>query len=260
MFTASSGMTAQDLRIDVVANNLANVNTTGFKSQRANFQDVLYQEVRQVGTVATQNTTIPSGIQVGLGVDVVATQRLFTQGSIEQTNREGDLALMGEGFFQVVIDENGTVGYTRDGTFSIDSQTGNFVTADGFRLADNLSIPQDKVALNVSQAGLVEVRIPGSNQLQQAGQITLARFLNSEGLLAVGDNLFVETPASGTPIVDQPTLNGMGKIVQKSLESSNVELVSELVNMIRAQRAFEINSEAIKASDDMMRTVGGLRR
>lgn len=261
MLTAATGMQAQDTRTDVIANNLSNVNTTGFKSQRAHFADLLYQELTHVGTTASSNTRIPTGLQVGVGVRVVGTSRDFSQGSVEQTQNPLDLAVDGPGFFQVVIDEQGTVAYTRDGSFHR-NEAGELVTANGHRLFPQFTIPQtiNNDGIGISEFGIITGREPNQVAPTEIGQLEIVRFVNPEGLLAIGQNLFTQTPASGEPIVAQPGTNGLGRLRQGYLEASNVDLIRQLVDMIRSQRAFEINSEAIRTTDDMMQTVGNLRR
>lgn len=261
MLTAATGMQAQDMRTDVIANNLSNVNTTAFKSQRAHFADLLYQEMTHVGATASSNTRLPTGLQVGVGVRVVGTNRDFSQGSLEQTNNHLDVAIDGTGFFQVVIDEEGTIAYTRDGSFHRNDQ-GELVTGNGHRLFPNFTVPEtiNNDGIGISEFGIVTGREPNQIVPSELGQIELARFVNPEGLLAIGQNLFMQTPASGEPIIGQPGIQGLGRLRQQYLEASNVDLIRQLVDMIRSQRAFEINSEAIRTTDDMMQTVGNLRR
>ena len=259
--TAATGMQAQSVNVDVIANNLSNVNTTGFKKQKANFEDLLYQQLRNVGTTTATGTKIPTGLQVGVGTRLVGTQRYFDVGSLDVTNRKLDLAIDADGFFQMRIDAAGTLGYTRDGSFTR-GPNGELMDAHGHLLEPGITIdttvPLDNIS--VGPDGRVEVLVPGQTAFTQVGQITLARFANPEGLKAMGQNLFVETNASGAPVVDNPGLQGLGSIQQGALETSNVDLVKELTDMIKAQRAYEINSESIKTADEMLQTAGNLRR
>ena len=256
--TAASGMEAQQNTIDVIANNLANVNTAGFKRQRANFADLLYQNVERAGTTAPQNNQIPTGIQFGTGSRLTSTQRIFSQGSLEQTENPGDIAIDGEGFFQVEYFSGESV-YTRNGNFHIDSN-GRLVTAEGFLLTPAVTIPQNASSFNVGKDGVVQAVYDDNTPPQQVGQVTLARFVNPAGLQALGDNLFRESAASGTALTGTPGTAGFGAVSQRFLELSNVQVVRELVNMIKSQRAFEINASSIKAADEMLQQINGLRR
>lgn len=259
--TAATGMQAQSLNVDVIANNLSNVNTTGYKKQKADFEDLLYQQIRSVGTTTATGTRIPTGLQVGVGTRLVGIQRYFEQGSLDQTGRKLDLALEGEGFFRLVIDTAGTIGYTRAGNFSR-GPDGVLTDMNGHVLQPQItidsSVPNDNIAIGAD--GRVEVLVPGQTAFTQVGQLTVSRFVNPEGLRAIGENLFVETEASGTALTDNPGQQGLGAIRQGALELSNVDLVKELTDMIKAQRAYEINSESIKTADEMLQTAGNLRR
>ncbi|HHV55617.1 MAG TPA: flagellar basal-body rod protein FlgG [Firmicutes bacterium] len=258
LWTAASGMIAQQFNIDSIANNLANVNTVGFKRSRVDFQDLLYQTVRYAGSPVSAGAQLPTGIQVGHGVRPVSTERIFTTGTFKQTDNPLDLLIEGDGFFQVLLPD-GTTAYTRDGAFKIDGQ-GRLVTSDGFTLQPEITIPADAVSINVGTDGTVTVLVSGSNQPQNLGQIRLARFINPAGLRSLGRNLFAATAASGAPQEGTPGLDGLGNIAQGYLEMSNVQVVEEMVNMILAQRAYEVNSRAIQASDEMLQTANNLRR
>ncbi len=250
-------MIAQQLNIDNIANNLSNVNTTGFKKAKAEFQDLLYQTVRTAGTSAAQGALVPVEIQIGYGTRLVATNRIFEQGQVQATNNPLDLAIEneginGDGFFQVALPD-GTTGYSRDGAFKT-SPEGQLVTSDGFVLQPPISIPQDAVSVNVSAAGTVEVQQFGQTAPAQIGQIELAKFINPAGLRSIGRNIFLETQASGAPVVGNPNAQGFGRLSQGFLELSNVSVVDELVNMITAQRAYEINARAVRTSDEILQT------
>ncbi|MBE3574419.1 MAG: flagellar basal-body rod protein FlgG [Firmicutes bacterium] len=258
LWTAASGMIAQQLNIDNIANNLANVNTTGFKKSRVDFQDLIYQTIRVAGTPVIQGAQVPTGIQLGHGVRPVATQKVFTEGEIKQTDNPLDLLIEGEGFFQVLMPD-GTVAYTRDGAFKKDG-SGRVVTSDGFALEPELVIPPDATSISIGTDGTVSVMVAGNDQAQQIGQIQLARFVNPAGLSSIGRNLFRPTAASGNPETGTPGLQGLGTLAQNYLEMSNVQVVEEMVNMIVAQRAYEVNSKAIQAADEMLQTANNLRR
>lgn len=258
LWTAASGMVGQQFNIDTIANNLANVNTTGFKKSRVDFQDLLYQTVRYAGTPLTAGAQIPTGIQLGHGVRSVATQKMFSQGTFRQTDNPLDLVIEGDGFFQVLLPD-GTVAYTRDGAFKKDGQ-GRLVTSDGFTLEPEILIPDEAVSINIGSDGTVSILRSGADQPETIGQIELARFVNPAGLKSVGHNLLTATAASGDPILGTPGLEGLGALAQGYLEMSNVQVVEEMVNMIVAQRAYETNSRAIQASDDMLQTANNLRR
>jgi len=250
LWIAKTGLDAQQTRMSVVANNLANVNTTGFKRDRASFEDLIYQNVRQVGASSSQDTELPSGLNLGTGVRTVATQKLHTQGNLVQTNNNLDLAIEGKGFFQILTPD-GTIQYTRDGTFSL-SQDGEIVTANGYPLEPAITVPANTLSLTVGTDGTVSALVAGNDAPTQIGNIELADFINPMGLEAMGGNLFRETLASGTPTVTTPGLDGVGTLIQGTLESSNVNVVEELVNMIETQRAYEMNSKAIATTDEML--------
>ncbi len=254
LWIAKTGLEAQQLRMSVISNNLANVNTTGFKQDRAKFEDLLYQTVRQPGAQSTASSELPSGMMVGTGVRVVATEKLHTQGSLVQTGNGLDMAIQGRGFFQVLTPD-GSLAYTRDGSFQVDS-TGQVVTSNGFALDPSITIPTDALSITVGTDGTVSVLQSGQTTPTNAGTITLADFVNPAGLQAVGANLFKETGASGTATTGTPGETGLGSIQGGSLETSNVNVVSELVNMIETQRAYEMNSKAISTLDQMLQYAG----
>jgi len=260
LWTAASGMTGQQFNIDTISNNLANVNTTGFKQMRPDFEDLLYQTQRLAGTPATEVTVLPTGVQVGHGVKAAATQRIFTQGALQATGNVSDMAIEGEGFFRVLL-YDGTYGYTRDGSFKIDSN-GQLVNSNGYKFMPEVVLPQGFIAdsLSVSQDGRITVKVSGSDDPIQVAQIEIYRFVNPAGLQAVGENLLKVTNGSGDPIPGRPGFEGMGKVLQKFLEMSNVSVVKEMVNMIVAQRAYEMNSKAIQTSDSMLATATSLKR
>ncbi|AIQ99720.1 flagellar basal-body rod protein FlgG [Pluralibacter gergoviae] len=250
LWIAKTGLEAQQTNMDVISNNLANVSTNGFKRQRAVFEDLLYQTVRQPGAQSSEQTTIPSGLQLGTGVRPVATERLHTQGNLTQTGNDKDLAVEGRGFFQVQM-ADGTTAYTRDGSFQID-QNGQLVTSSGYPVQPAITLPQDADQLTVGKDGIVSVTVPGQTAPQQVGQLTLTTFVNDSGLESIGENLYRETQSSGAPNESTPGLNGAGTIKQKFVEASNVNVAEELVNMIQTQRAYEINSKAVSTSDQML--------
>lgn len=259
LWTSATGMQAQQLNIDVIANNLTNVNTTGFKRSRTDFQDLLYQTMRSPGTdTSAAGTQVPSGIQVGHGVKPVAVTKMFTQGSYFMTGNDTDMLIAGHGFFQVQL-PNGETAYTRDGSFKVNS-AGQLVTTDGFPVMPGFTIPDDATEITVGQDGSVSVTVDGETTPTNLGQIQIARFINPSGLLAEGSNLFKESNASGAPTVGNPGENGLGEITQRFLEMSNVNMVEEMVNMITSQRAYEINSKTIQTADDMLGQVSNLKR
>lgn len=246
-----TGLDAQQTQLDVISNNLANVSTTGFKKARAVFEDLLYQIIRQPGAQSSQQTQLPSGFQLGVGVRPVATERIFTQGSLQQTQNALDVAISGKGFFQIQLPD-GSTAFTRDGSFQVDSQ-GNIVTASGYAVLPNMQVPQDALLISIARDGVVSVTLPGNpNTISQLGQIQLATFINPAGLQSQGENLFIETAASGPAQVNNPETNGLGSLNQSFIETSNVNVAEELVNMIVAQRAYELNSRAITTSDQML--------
>jgi len=262
LFSAATGMKAQETNIDVIANNIANVNTTAFKRVRANFQDLLYQRLSAAGAVDASNNQVPSETVVGLGVQLVNTQREFAQGRLEMTGRDLDVAVEGKGFFQVILPEDvgrGGLGYTRDGNFYVDAE-GQLVTSQGYKVQPNITFPTTFTTVSIAKDGTISVQTPDSTAMQDLGQLNLATFINQEGLESIGNNIYIETDASGAPLTDVPGAQGLGLLNQGFLESSNVELVEELVAMIRAQRAFEFNSESIKTSDEMLQILSTLRR
>lgn len=256
LWTAATGMDAQQLNMDVIANNLANVNTAGFKKSRADFQELLYQTIRQPGTTNGNGNQIPTGIQVGLGAQAGSVEKLFTTGDIQQTGNDLDLAIEGDGFFQVQL-PNGDTAYTRAGDFKKDS-TGRVVTADGYPLIPSITVPTNTTKLSISDDGTVTAYLSGSTTGTQVGSITLATFSNPSGLDSMGMSLFKETTASGTPTVGTPGESGVGTVSQGYLEGSNVNIMEEMVDMIASQRAYEINSKAIKAADEMIQTTSQL--
>lgn len=258
LFTAANGMQVQQLNMNVIANNLANVNTTGFKGARPEFQDLLYQNLRPAGSNATTSTEIPTGIQIGLGSRLAATVRLHTQGSAKNTGQALDLMIEGEGMFEVQLPD-GTTAFTRAGAFTLDS-TGRVVTVDGDPIVPAITIPPDTTQIIVGTDGTVSVLQAGNQTPSQVGALTLAQFPNPAGLEAIGQNLFRETNTSGTPTRGTPNQNGLGRISQGFLELSNVDIVSELVNMIVGQRAYEVNSKAIQTSDEMLQTANNVKR
>jgi flagellar basal-body rod protein FlgG len=257
LYIAATGMNAEQAQMDVISNNLANVSTNGFKGSRAVFQDLLYQTVRQPGAPSTQQTDLPSGLQLGTGVQQVATERLYTQGALQQTGNSTDLAIQGNGFFQVQMPD-GTTAYTRDGSFQT-NQNGQLVTATGFPVLPAITVPANATSLTIGQDGTVSITQPGTVATVQIGTIQLANFINPTGLQALGNNLLAETTSSGAPTVAQPGLNGTGFINQGYVEASNVNVVTELVNMIQTQRAYEINSKAVQTSDQMLQTLSQLQ-
>jgi flagellar basal-body rod protein FlgG len=258
LWTAASGMKSQSLNIDVISNNLANVNTNGFKSSRADFQDLLYETLRQAGTSSSETTDVPTGIQVGHGSRPVASHKIFTQGDFQQTKNELDIAIEGGGFFQI-IQPNGETAYTRDGAFKMD-RDGRMVTSDGFVMDPEITIPSDSISLSIGLDGTVSVMQAGSNTPTEIGTITLARFVNPAGLHSIGRNLYLPTNASGDAIVGTAGEDGLGSLAQGFLEMSNVSVVDEMVKMITAQRAYEINSKTIQAADDMLQQANNIKR
>jgi len=247
---ASTGLDAQQTKMSVISNNLANVSTTGFKRDRAVFEDLIYQNVRQSGAQSTQDTELPSGLNIGTGVKVTATHKLFNQGNLSLTNNQFDLAIQGDGFFQITHPDGSTV-YTRDGEFSV-SADGDMVTSNGYLLEPGINVPSDATSISVGSDGVVSVVIANDVNSTQIGQIQLANFINPAGLQPIGDNYFRETTASGAATVGNPTTDSLGSLQQGYLESSNVNVVEELVNMIETQRAYEVNSKAISSADQML--------
>jgi flagellar basal-body rod protein FlgG len=253
LWVAKTGLDAQQTRMSVVSHNLANVNTTGFKKGRASFEDLLYQNVRQAGPPTSQQTQAATGLTLGTGVRVVATEKNFAQGNLLQTSNALDLAVQGRGFFQI-LQPDGSLGYTRNGAFQV-SADGQLVTPSGHPLQPGISIPAGAQSVTVAADGIVSVQLNGQSAPQQVGTLTLADFINPAGLQARGENLYVETAASGPPQTGTPGVSGLGSLVQGALESSNVNVVEELVNMIETQRAYEMNSKAISTTDQMLQYV-----
>ena len=250
LWVAKTGLSAQDTNLTTISNNLANVSTTGFKRDRAEFQDLLYQIKRQPGAQSTQDSELPSGLQVGTGVRIVGTQKNFTAGSLQTTEQPLDMAIDGRGFFQI-LQPDGTTSYTRDGTFHLDSN-GQIVNASGFALQPAIVIPNDAQTFTVGRDGTVSITVAGNPAAQVIGNLQTADFINPAGLQAVGNNLFLETAASGAPQVGTPGLAGFGTTLQNTLETSNVSTVEEMVNMITTQRAYEMNSKVISTADQML--------
>jgi len=250
LWTARTGLEAQQTQLDVISNNLANVSTNGFKRARAVFEDLLYQTLRQPGAQSTQQTQISSGLQIGTGVRPVATERIHTQGSLQQTGNALDVAIQGEGFFQIQMPD-GTTAYTRDGAFQLDNQ-GQIVTASGYPLSPAIIIPSDTVSITIGKDGTVSVLQGGQSAPTQVGTIQIASFVNVGGLQSAGENLYLETASSGTPTPNTPGTNGVGVLNQNYVEGSNVNVAEELVQMITTQRAYELNSRAIQTSDAML--------
>jgi flagellar basal-body rod protein FlgG len=250
LWVAKTGLEAQQTRMNVVSNNLANVNTTGFKQERAVFEDLLYQNVRQSGGQTSQDTELPSGLNLGTGVRVVATEKVFSQGAMLQTGNALDMAVKGRGFFQILMPD-GNLAYTRDGSFQLNAQ-GEIVTASGYTVQPALTIPDGTQSVTIGSDGVVSVQLAGQASPSQIGSVETVDFINPAGLQPIGENLFIETASSGTAQAGTPGLNGFGSIVQGALEGSNVNVVAELVNMIETQRAYEMNSKAISTTDQMM--------
>lgn len=256
LYIAKTGLEAQQTNLDVISNNLANVSTNGFKRSRAVFEDLLYQTVRQPGAQSSQQTNVPTGLQVGTGVKTVTAIRIHTQGNLQLTGNALDVAINGQGFFQILLPD-GTTAYTRDGSFHVDAN-GQVVNSDGYPLQPAIVIPPNATDINIAPDGTVTVQQPGQVDPVQVGQIQLATFINPAGLSSMGQNLYLETAASGVPTVTEPGTNGAGVLNQKYVETSNVNVVEELVNMIQAQRAYELNSKAITVSDQMLQRLGQL--
>lgn len=255
---AATGMLAQQRNVEVVSNNLANMNTTAFQRRRSEFHDLIYQDLRRVGTTSSDaGTIVPTGVQLGLGVKLAAVYRIHEQGNLSATDNTFDLALQGKGFFQITMPD-GTTSYTRDGTFQLNA-TGQIVTHDGYTVQPGLTIPSNAIDVTINNSGEVLVKIEGQVALSNVGQLQISTFLNEAGLEAIGDNLYKETPASGTATSSTPGSTGFGTILQGFLETSNVNAVEEVSNLISAQRAYEMNSKVIQTSDEMMGTLTALR-
>ncbi|MFK7828969.1 MAG: flagellar basal-body rod protein FlgG [Congregibacter sp.] len=253
LWISKTGLDAQQTKMSTIANNLANVGTTGFKRGRAIFEDLIYQNVRQVGAQSSQDTLLPSGLQVGTGTRVVATERLFTQGNLTKTDNSLDIAVNGRGFFEILLPD-GTQGYTRDGSFQLNDQ-GVMVTSAGYQLQPPITIPQDALSVSIAPDGTVSVQQPGTAAATQVGSVQLSDFINPGGLQARGENLYLESGSSGAPQPGTAGLNGLGTMSQGYVESSNVNVVEELVNMIETQRAYEMNSRSISTADQMLQYV-----
>ncbi len=258
MRTAATGMKAQQMNVDNIANNLANVNTTGFKKTRVEFQDLFYQRAKVAGNPTAAGTITPAALELGYGSTPVSTQRMFSQGELISTGNPTDMAIKGEGLFRVILPDGGEA-YTRDGSFKVSSD-GRMVTSDGYILDPEITIPQDTSSISVAPDGLVSITVGADNTPQEVGQIELVRFVNPAGLQALGQNLYALTPASGDPIPATPGTDGLGQLTQGYLEVSNVDIVEEMISLIAAQRAYEINSKAIQASEDMMTMANNLTR
>ncbi|AHN27176.1 flagellar basal-body rod protein FlgG [Gilliamella apicola] len=256
LWIAKTGLTAQQMNMDIISNNLANVSTSGFKRQRAVFEDLLYQTVRQPGAQSSEQTTLPSGLQIGTGVRPVATERIHSQGNLEATDNSSDVAINGQGFFQVLLPD-GTQAYTRSGAFQV-NQNGQLVTAAGYEIQPTINIPSNAIKMTVARDGVVNVTLANQSTQVQVGQLTLHTFINDTGLESMGENLYLETESSGAPTENTPGLNGAGLLYQGYTETSNVNVAEELVNMIQVQRAYEINSKAISASDQMLQRLNQL--
>jgi len=250
LWIARTGLDAQQTQLDVIANNLANVSTNGFKRGRAVFEDLIYQNLRQAGSQSSQQTQVPAGLQLGTGVRPVSTARIFNQGNLQKTENALDLGIQGNGFFQVLLPD-GTTAYTRDGSFQKDNQ-GQLVTSDGYPVQPNITIPANALSVSIGQDGTVTITQSGTAAATQIGSIQVATFINPAGLQSIGQNLFLETAASGTPTPNTPGQNGAGLVSQGYVETSNVNVAEELVSMIQTQRAYELNSKVISTSDQML--------
>jgi flagellar basal-body rod protein FlgG len=258
LWISKTGMEAQQMQLDTISNNLANVSTTGFKRSNVAFEDLMYQNLRQVGSASSEQSQLPTGLQLGTGVRVVGTARQFTQGNVQQSSNNLDVAIQGNGFFQVTMPD-GSIGYTRDGSFKVNAQ-GQVVTSNGFAVANGITVPANAENLVISADGNVTASIKENGRMveRQIGTIALASFINPAGLEPRGQNMYIETAASGQPNTGTPGLNGMGSLMQGYLETSNVNVVQELVTMIQTQRAYEMNSKAIQTSDQMLQKLGQL--
>lgn len=259
LYTAATGMMAQELNVEVISNNIANMRTTGFKRQRAEFQDLLYQSLRRVGTATSdQGTILPVGLDVGAGVKVVGTPRIMTQGSVLATEKTLDVAIRGEGFFRIQTPD-GRTAYSRAGSFELDAQ-GRIVTPEGYVVDPVITIPQDATSITINQVGVVQVTQAGQTQPSEVGQIQLAKFVNKSGLQPIGDNLFLETAASGTPQTGNPGSEGLGTLLQGHIEQANVNPVTEISDLIAAQRAYSMNARVITAADEMLQSTASMLR
>lgn len=258
LWTSSTGMISEQFHVDTIANNLANVNTSGFKKARVDFQDLLYQTIRNPGASSSEGTELPTGVMVGLGVKPIATQKIYAQGSLAETSNSLDIAIEGDGFFQI-LRPNGETAYSRDGAFKLDSQ-GRICNSEGYLLQPEITIPADTTSISIGADGVVEALIAGNAEPTNIGQITLAKFINPAGLHNEGKNLLTESQASGTPVTGTPGEEGFGTVLQGFMEMSNVQVVEEMVDLIVAQRAYEVNSKCITTADEMLRTANGLKR
>lgn len=256
--TAATGLNAQQKFVEIISNNISNVNTTGFKKVRPEFQDLLYETLRPAGAVSRLGVEPLNEVQIGSGTELVATTKVYSQGDVQQTGNSLDMAINGEGFFMIRKPDN-SIAYTRDGTFRVD-RMGQIVNSQGYILEPGFTIPDDATEVQISRDGYVEVLLDGETDTQSLGQIELARFINPAGLRATGDNLYVETPASGKAFFESPGENNTGEILQYHLETSNVDIVEEMVNMITAQRAYELNSKSVRTADDILATAVNLKR
>jgi flagellar basal-body rod protein FlgG len=259
LHTAATGMIAQELNVQVISNNIANMRTTGYKRQRAEFQDLLYEHVRRVGSqTSDQGNILPAGVELGSGVKTVGTPRVMTQGTLSPTGKEFDVAIRGEGFFRIALPD-GSTGYTRDGSFLLDAQ-GRIVTNQGYVVQPGITVPQSATQLTINAQGQVSVMVPGSTTPTQLGQLELSMFINKSGLQAIGDNLFIETTASGTAQNGTPGAEGFGNLQQGNLEQANVEAVTEISSLIAAQRAYEMNAKVINAADQMLSATANIMK
>ena len=259
LYTASTGMAAQELNVELISNNIANMRTAGFKRQRAEFQDLLYQSLRRVGSSSSDaGTVLPTGVDIGSGVKLVATPRVMSQGTVTPTEKTYDVAIRGEGFFRVDLPD-GTQAYTRDGSFELDPN-GQLVTADGYTVSPGITVPNNVLTLSISSVGEVQATVQGQAAPQTLGQLQLVRFVNKSGLEAKGDNLFLETEASGTPLEDNPGAEGFGTLLQGYIEQSNVNAVTEISDLIAAQRAYEMNSKVVSSADQMLQNTSQMLR
>ena len=257
LYTATTGLDAQQKQLGTIANNIANVNTTGFKKSRLNFENLLHQNVRRPG-VEVGDSRLPSGLSIGTGVRVQSSQEIHSQGGLKQTDGQLDVAINGDGFFQITM-PTGEIGYTRAGNFQVDGD-GNVVTGKGYLLEPQITVPEDALSIEISEQGLVSAKLPGQAALQQIGNIELAKFINPTGLENVGGNLYVETDASGAPVIAEPGLDGVGSLLQGQLETSNVNVAEEMVAMIETQRAYEMASKVVSSSGDMVRNLNDIIR
>lgn len=258
LWTSAAGMIGQQKLVDVIANNLANVNTVGYKKSRVDFEDLVYQTLKLAGTPAAPELRRPAGVELGTGVRVAVTPRMFSMGNLQVTGNPLDLAISGDGFFQILLPD-GRIAYTRDGTFKKDAE-GSVVTSNGYRLYPPVTLPPDAEEISITSDGRILVKVPGAAEAVEVGRIELVRFVNPAGLRSIGKNLFLQTPASGEPMVGTPGKEGFGEIVQGALEMSNVNIVDEMVGLIVAQRAYEFNARGVQTADAMLATANALKR